>query len=142
MANVLMAQHVARRREFAMRRALGASRGRLVRELLVESLIVALLAGIAGFAVSFGLSGLVLHFGERDTPSRDNYSASYNETVEPAFKELKQIYAAAKAEDRVRLLVSKGKLICRCSCRRFPACRHRDRYRSDRSGWPCRPSCP
>jgi dienelactone hydrolase len=52
---------------------------------------------------------IVLHFGERDTPSRDNYSASYNDTVEPAFKELKQIYAAAKAEDRVRLLVSKGK---------------------------------
>jgi dienelactone hydrolase len=52
---------------------------------------------------------IALHFGEKDTPSRDNYSASYNETVRPAFAELKQIYAAVKAADRVRLLVSKGK---------------------------------
>ena len=56
-ANLLMAQHVSRRREFAMHRALGGSRGRLVSQLLVESLTIALLAGIAGFAVSFGLSG-------------------------------------------------------------------------------------
>jgi len=48
-ANVLMAHHTARRREFAMRRAIGASRGRLVRQLMAESLVVALLAGLAGF---------------------------------------------------------------------------------------------
>ncbi len=52
---------------------------------------------------------IALHYGERDTPSRDNYSAAYNETVPVALRELKQIYAAAGAEDRVRLIVSKGK---------------------------------
>jgi len=63
-ANVLMAHHMARRREFAMRRAIGASRGRLVRQLVAESLVVALLAGLAGFAASFVLSAVIVRFGE------------------------------------------------------------------------------
>jgi putative ABC transport system permease protein len=63
-ANVLMAHHTARRREFAMRRAIGASRGRLVRQLVAESLVVALLAGLAGFGASFVLSAVIVHFGE------------------------------------------------------------------------------
>jgi predicted permease len=63
-ANVLMAHHTARRREFAMRRAIGASRGRLVRQLVAESLVVALLAGLAGFGASFVLSTVIVHFGE------------------------------------------------------------------------------
>jgi predicted permease len=63
-ANVLMAHHVARRREFAMRRAIGASRGRLIRQLLAESLVVSVLAGLAGFAVSFGLSAVIAHYGD------------------------------------------------------------------------------
>jgi predicted permease len=63
-ANVLIAYHTARRREFAMRRAIGASRGRLVRQLLAESLVLALLAGLAGFGASFALSTVIVHFGE------------------------------------------------------------------------------
>jgi len=61
---VLMAHHLSRRREFAMRRALGASRGRLVRQLLAESAILALLATCVGYALSFVLSATVVHFGE------------------------------------------------------------------------------
>ncbi|OAI45400.1 hypothetical protein AYO44_12910 [Planctomycetaceae bacterium SCGC AG-212-F19] len=52
---------------------------------------------------------IALHYGELDTPSKDNYSAAYNETVAPAVADLKKIYAAAQAEDRVRLIVTKGK---------------------------------
>jgi dienelactone hydrolase len=52
---------------------------------------------------------IALHYGERDTPSKDNYSASYNETVAPALKQLRAIYAAAGAKDRVQRIVSKGK---------------------------------
>jgi dienelactone hydrolase len=52
---------------------------------------------------------LTLHYGERDTPGRGNTAASYNETVEGAFQELKKIYAAVGAEGQVRLIVSKGK---------------------------------
>ena len=63
-ANVLMAYHMGRRREFAMRRAVGASRGRLVRQLLTESVAVALLAGLAGFGASFLLSAVIVRFGE------------------------------------------------------------------------------
>ena len=62
-ANVLMAHHLSRRREFAMRRALGASRGRLIRQLLAESTIMALLAACVGYALSFVLSRTVVRFG-------------------------------------------------------------------------------
>jgi putative ABC transport system permease protein len=63
-ANVLMARNVSRRKEFAMRRAIGASRGRLIGQLLTESLVIALLSAAAGFAVSFALTALIVHYGD------------------------------------------------------------------------------
>jgi putative ABC transport system permease protein len=63
-ANVVIAYHTARRREFAMRRAIGASRGRLLRQLLAESLVLALLAGLGGFGASLALSTVIVLFGE------------------------------------------------------------------------------
>lgn len=52
---------------------------------------------------------LVLHYGELDTPGDDNYSASYNHTVEPSVHELRAIYKAFGAEDALELLVTVGK---------------------------------
>ena len=55
-ANVLMARNVGRRKEFAMRCAIGATRARLVGQLLVEALVLAVLAAVCGFVVSSGLT--------------------------------------------------------------------------------------
>jgi len=55
MANLLLARASTRQREVAVRRALGSSRARLVRLMLTESLMLSVLGGIAGCAVTIWL---------------------------------------------------------------------------------------
>jgi len=67
-ANLLMARASARQKEFSIRTALGASRLRIVRQLLTESVLLAVFGGVIGLAIAYGgIKLLLLGVPERAT---------------------------------------------------------------------------
>ncbi|HEX6164212.1 MAG TPA: ABC transporter permease [Vicinamibacterales bacterium] len=61
-ANLLLSKAVSRRREVAVRLSLGASRIRLIRQLLTESLVLAALAGISGVVIAYWSMDVIMAF--------------------------------------------------------------------------------
>jgi predicted permease len=61
-ANLMLVRSVARRREIAIRMSMGASRWRLVRQLLVESLVLAMAGGLVALLITLWTSGTFMKF--------------------------------------------------------------------------------
>jgi putative ABC transport system permease protein len=75
-ANLLLAQASVRERELSIRIALGAARGRLVRQFLTEAFLLSLIGGVFGvLAALWGVAGLVALAPEQ-LPRLDNVSVS------------------------------------------------------------------
>jgi predicted permease len=82
LANMLIARGANRRKELAIRLAIGASRFRLIRQLMSEGILLSLLGGVAGFALAYGLSMLNSHFTPPMTvPLESDFSLDWRASV-------------------------------------------------------------
>jgi putative ABC transport system permease protein len=72
LANLLAVRGAGREREFAVRAALGASRGQVIRQLLSESLLLALLGGLGGFLIAFWGRDTIVALSPRGIPRLDD----------------------------------------------------------------------
>jgi putative ABC transport system permease protein len=78
-ANLMMTRATERQREMAIRTALGATRGRLIRQLLTESLLLSVMGGALGLVIAFYVTSLLSAAAPANVPRIDG--ASVNATV-------------------------------------------------------------
>lgn len=76
-ANLLLVRAESRQQELSIRAALGAGRARIARELLLESLVLALLGGILGIAVAYAGLRLLLALGPANMPRATEISLDW-----------------------------------------------------------------
>ncbi len=77
-ANLLLARGAEREQEVVVRAALGARRGRIIRELLTESVIIAILGGAVGIALAVWGLDLLKLLGPQDLPRLDGVSLDFS----------------------------------------------------------------
>jgi putative ABC transport system permease protein len=80
-ASLLLARGAARRTETAVRAAIGAGRGRLVRSLLIEHALLALAGGVTGVLLTAASVGVVRALAPAGLPSRDEISIDWRVLV-------------------------------------------------------------
>jgi predicted permease len=68
-ANLLLARGATRRAEISVRMALGAARGRLIRQMLTESVLLGCMGGLAGLAVAYAGTKMILSLAFPESPA-------------------------------------------------------------------------